>query len=181
MNRKGKGSGWFMKKAALFLIMSLMLGSIQMVYAQESDSGLRSEIAAKRAMGAEIYEIEDSNGTILGYYEPYSETNPSPAASTNIAYSINWSAPKNTDTWSDRNVSMLKGDKMSFNISQNPSGPGYSGYIGLRNNDNGTFGYTKVSTNGWNGTITAGFNGHFSLAIRNASVYTITYSGTYSF
>lgn len=181
MIRKEKESKGFMKQAVLFLAMILMLGSLQMVYAQGNDLDLKSEIAKRRSLGAEVYEIQDSNGTIIAYYEPYSDINPAPVETRKIAFSINWPTSKNSDIWSNRNISLLKGDKIDLNISQSPSGPGYSGYIGLRNNDNGSLEYTAVSTTGWNGTITAGYNGHFSLAIRNASVYPITYSGTYSY
>ena len=38
-----------------------------------------AEYLAKKAAGVEIYEIVREDGVFMGYFEPYSETNPEPA------------------------------------------------------------------------------------------------------
>lgn len=80
--------------------------------------------------------------------------------------------------------SFVKGDEINVSISQSPSGAGMVSYLGLYDVDTGSAGFPSatLSTNGWStGVIVVGHSGHFSLAIKNLSSRTITYTGRYWF
>lgn len=172
-----------MKKIIGMLMSLLMVCSMSVtpVFAAETtDFSLEAEMELKKAAGAEIYEICDDNGNVMGYYEANAEI--SGARST--SYNISWTVPANNNSRSTNVHSFVRGDEINVSISQNPTGAGMVSYIGLYDNDSGNFGFTNASitTNGWSGgVIRVGHTGHFSLAISNSSTRTISYSGRYWF
>ncbi len=164
------------------LAICLCFVNIQPVYAEEVTDDLEAEIAEKKAAGIEVHELVSDDGKVMGYFLPNAEMDEREAKTTRGSF--NWKTAPNTDTWSNNNISFVKGDKIYVSSSQNPSGAGCVSYVGLRDNDNGSFGYpsSSITTNGWsNGVIVVGYSGHFSFSIRNKSSRTITYSGSYSF
>lgn len=170
---------------AAMLCSTIILTNTSTIHAQGSSISLEQEITQKRAAGITIYELYTDDGKIMGYFEPLTGTNIM-AMARYAASSYNWNLdiPSKTSAKGDNVYSFVKGDTISINISQNPSGTGYASYVGLYDRDNGVYGFPEsgATTTGWiNGILTVGYSGHFSFAIKNASDYTIHYEGTYSF
>ena len=150
------------------------------------DAGTKTDVIRylqKKSAGREVYEITSQSGKFMGYYEPSFLENLDIMPRTRVRYNVgNWTISANTTSWTTTIHSWIKGDKITVNISQNHSGRNYGGYLGLRDNDDGTVGIVNgsYSTNGWvNGTITVGYTGHFNFLIQNASNHSIVYSGNY--
>lgn len=165
------------------LVVCLFLGGQQYIFAENID--VEQEYLDKKAAGEEVYEIKKENGDFVGYYEPYSDGQLSSNAKSGITSNIGkWVIPSNTTVWSNTKHSWLKGDKITVNISQTPSGAGYLSYLALRDADDGAVIIVSGSatTNGWDGgIITIGYNGHFNFAIDNTSAHSITYTGTFTY
>lgn len=176
-------------KAIIIIAMicsNILLTDLPTVHAQNNSFDLEQEISEKRAAGITVYELYTDDGEIMGYFEPLTETNVMAMARYTVANSYNWDLdiPSKTSAKGDNIYSFVKGDTIIVNISQDPSGSGYASYVGLYDRDNGTYGFPEngATTIGWDGgTLTVGYSGHFSFAIRNASNHTIHYQGTYSF
>lgn len=148
------------------------------IFAQERD--IHAEYLAKKEAGLEVYEIISEDGTVWGYYEPYSESNPRPILQ-NAIYNLDWTLPANYTGWGDV-LALEKGTIINLDISQDPSGASFASYIGLRDDDTGKIAIisNSITTNGWTGTIVVGYTGNFNLAIENASSVPITYTGKFS-
>lgn len=171
---------------AAVLCPTVLLASAPTVHAQESSFDLEQEISEKRAAGITVYELYTDDGDIMGYFEPLTEANVMAMAGYAAKSSSSWNLdiPAKASAKGDNVYSFVKGDTITVNISQNPSGTGYASYVGLYDRDNGVYGFPEsgATTTGWvNGLLTVGYSGHFSFAIKNASDYTIHYQGTYSF
>lgn len=164
---------------SLAIVGFLFMGNQQHIFAEEYD--VEQEYLDKKAAGVEVYEIISSKGDFMGYYEPCPEDF---NRNTRQAYpEKDWAIPANTMSYINTKLTLIKGDKITVNFTQSPSGAGYTGQLALRDADDGTFGIVNgsVTTNGWtNGTITVGYSGHFNFAIQNTSSYKITYNGSYS-
>lgn len=173
-------------KAIIIIAMicsNILLTDLPTVHAQNNSFDLEQEISEKRAAGITVYELYTDDGEIMGYFEPFTETNVMAMARNTILH-WNLDIPSKTNARGEHIYSFVKGDTIIVNISQDPSGSGYASYIGLYDNDNGTYSFPEngATTIGWDGgTLTVGYSGHFSFAIRNASNNTIHYEGTYSF
>lgn len=168
---------------SIILAFSLLTANTLPVYASEAaEYDIYEDIAEREELGAEISIFRDNNGNIMGYFEPYSDINPAPNVTPRASANINWTI--NSYTYSKSEVTRYfgAGQKISLNISQSPSGAGYVGYLGLYDVSAGTssFPSSTITTNGWNGTFSPAYSANFQLAIHNASPYTITYSGSYS-
>lgn len=168
------------------LCSNILLTDLPTVHAQNDSFDLEQEISEKRAAGITVYELLTDDGEIMGYFEPFTETNVMAMARYTIANSYNWNLdiPAKTSAKGDNIYSFVKGDTIIINISQDPIGSGYASYVGLYDRDNSTYGFPEngATTMGWtNGVLTVGYSGHFSFAIKNASDHTIHYEGTYSF
>lgn len=168
---------------AAMLCSTILLMSTSTVQAQESSLNLEQEICEKRASGITVYELYTDDGDIMGYFEPITEASAMAAyVSSTITYRLSCDLEPNTMGTAESSHSFLAGDTILVNISQNPTG--CYGYIGLYDVDNDIYGFisSSATTNGWtNGTITVGYNGHFSFALKNVSYTTVHYEGTYSF
>ena len=74
---------------SLTLVMVFFI-NIHPVMAQEisneSKNAIWNEFEEKRENGLEVYELLDDNGNFMGYYEPYSETNPEPVKTARYKY-----------------------------------------------------------------------------------------------
>ena len=93
--------------------------------AQEWD--IHAEYLAKKEAGFEVYELIDTDGTVWGYYEPYSESNPRPMQE-NVICDIRLMVLPNDIGYDDSRVCTLKeGYKIFLDISQSPAG--YTSYI----------------------------------------------------
>lgn len=174
----------YLKMIVSFVIVfCLALANQQILYAEEID--LEQEYFEKKEAGIEIYEIIDNEGNLMGYFEPNCVKEVNENARLGIKFDIgNWTIPGKTTSWTNRVHSLLKGDKITVNITQIQNGPNFPSYLVLRDNDNGTFAVinSSLTTNGWkNGTITVGYDGHFNFGIQNVSTQSITYVGTYSY
>lgn len=140
------------------------------------------EFLNKQQAGLEVYELLDENGTFLGYYEPYSESNPEPKRSARYGSSVNWTVPANKVTYGENQYTLSSGAKIQVNISQSRTGTSYLTFFNRKTNSPVRFTTTKV-TNGWNGTIILNDTfktSTYSFGIENASKNSITYTGTYS-
>ena len=170
------------KGAIVFMLLYFcIMGNQQTIHAETVD--VQNEYLQKKSAGREVYEITSQSGKFMGYYEPSFLENLDIMPRRRVRYNVgNWTISANTTSWTTTIHSWIKGDKITVNISQNHSGRNYGGYLGLRDNDDGTVGIVNgsYSTNGWvNGTITVGYTGHFNFLIQNASNHSIVYSGNY--
>jgi hypothetical protein len=169
---------------AAVLCPTILLASAPTVHAQESSFDLEQEISEKRAAGITVYELYTDDGDIMGYFEPLTEANVMAMAgyAADITYRWNCTLDSNQTGTASSSHSFIQGDTIIIDISQNPTG--CISYVGLYDNDTGTYGFPASGStiNGWsNGRLTVGYTGHFSLAIRNASFTTVHYEGYYAF
>lgn len=148
--------------------------------AQEWD--IHAEYLAKKEAGLEVYEIIGEDGTVWGYYEPYSDSNPRPMQE-NVIYDIKWNVLPGEIKKSEDVYALAAGTRIYLDISQQPAGGDYLGYVGLVDADEGREQLieSSLSNYGWEGMIVVGYTGNFNFAIENKSSSLITYNGTYSF
>ena len=169
-------------KMILALLMSVFVLMENTPVVLAEGNSCYAEYLAKKAAGVEIYEIVREDGVFMGYFEPYSETNPAPTQARTSS-NIDWELPANTHTCGVNTYYLTEDTRINVSITQSPSGAGYAGYLGLKDADTGYFSFYDgtISTNGWNGTLVVAYDGNFSFAIMNASNYSIRYTGSYSF
>ena len=141
---------------SLTLVMVFFI-NIHPVMAQEisneSKNAIWNEFEEKRENGLEVYELLDDNGNFMGYYEPYSETNPEPVKTARYTANINWEIPAGKYSYGENQYTLSSGSKIQVSISQR-----------------------------WKGTVVLGniSSAVYSFGIENASSVTITYTGSYS-
>ena len=137
--------------------------------------------ATLRENGLEVYELLDDNGNFMGYYEPYSETNPEPVKTARYTANINWEIPAGKYSYGENQYTLSSGSKIQVSISQSQTGTSYLTFQNRTSNSSLRFTNTKV-TNGWKGTVVLGniSSAVYSFGIENASSVTITYTGSYS-
>ncbi len=143
---------------------------------------VQNEYKEKKEMGLEVYELLDENGQFIGYYEPYSESNPAPMKMARYGSNINWTIKSGKYVYGVNQYTLSAGKKMNVNIAQSRTGTSYLTFHNRTSNSSLRFTNTKV-TNGWNGTVTFGASmstAVYSFGIENASANTITYTGSYS-
>jgi len=168
---------------SLTLVMVFFI-NIHPVMAQEisneSKNAIWNEFEEKRENGLEVYELLDDNGNFMGYYEPYSETNPEPVKTARYTANINWEIPAGKYSYGE-NHTLSSGSKIQVSISQSQTGTSYLTFQNRTSNSSLRFTNTKV-TNGWKGTVVLGniSSAVYSFGIENASSVTITYTGSYS-
>lgn len=174
----------FKKSIAIIGMAALMLFmNFQPAMAKENvtDSVIQ-EFIEKKEKGLDVYELLDEAGNIIGYYEPYSETNSEPNEGIMPLYSstINWTIGAGRYKYGTNQYTLSSGDTINVKIEQSRTG---KSYLTFQNRDtNSSLRFEKTETDdGWNGTIKlAGINkAVWSFGIENASDNTITYSGTY--
>lgn len=166
------------------LCSNILLTDLPTVHAQDYSFDLEQEISEKRAAGITVYELYTDDGEIMGYFEPFTDTNIMAMTTYAITYTLNFDLSADSIGIAKSSHSFLAGDSITVNLSQDPSGAGYLSRLGLYDRDNNTYGFAtnSTTTNGWDGgSITVGRNGHFSLAIENLSNVTIHYEGYYAF
>lgn len=166
---------------ALLLAGCILMGNTPNVYA-ENDT-FYAEYLAKKAAGIEVYEIVSEDGVLMGYFQPYSDTNPQTVQAQTASTSyIDWEISANSHACGVNTYSLRQYDNVEVKISQSPSGAGCPGYIGLKDVDTGVYGFANetISTNGWDGVLLAAYDGNFAFAIKNDSPYKIRYTGRYS-
>ena len=147
----------------------------------ESKNAIWNEFEEKRENGLEVYELLDDNGNFMGYYEPYSETNPEPVKTARYTANINWEIPAGKYSYGENQYTLSSGSKIQVSISQSQTGTSYLTFQNRTSNSSLRFTNTKV-TNGWKGTVVLGniSSAVYSFGIENASSVTITYTGSYS-
>ena len=161
---------------SLTLVMVFFI-NIHPVMAQEisneSKNAIWNEFEEKRENGFEVYELLDDNGNFMGYYEPYSETNPEPVKTAIY--------PAGKYSYGENQYTLSSGSKIQVSISQSQTGTSYLTFQNRTSNSSLRFTNTKV-TNGWKGTVVLGniSSAVYSFGIENASSVTITYTGSYS-
>lgn len=169
---------------SLTLVMVFFI-NIHPVMAQEisneSKNAIWNEFEEKRENGLEVYELLDDNGNFMGYYEPYSETNPEPVKTARYTANINWEIPAGKYSYGENQYTLSSGSKIQVSISQSQTGTSYLTFQNRTSNSSLRFTNTKV-TNGWTGTVVLGniSSAVYSFGIENASSVTITYTGSYS-
>ena len=169
---------------SLTLVMVFFI-NIHPVMAQEisneSKNAIWNEFEEKRENGLEVYELLDDNGNFMGYYEPYSETNPEPVKTARYTENINWEIPAGKYSYGENQYTLSSGSKIQVSISQSQTGTSYLTFQNRTSNSSLRFTNTKV-TNGWKGTVVLGniSSAVYSFGIENASSVTITYTGSYS-
>ena len=126
------------KGAIVFMLLYFcIMGNQQTIHAETVD--VQNEYLQKKSAGREVYEITSQSGKFMGYYEPSFLENLDIMPRTRVRYNVgNWTISANTTSWTTTIHSWIKGDKITVNISQNHSGRNYGGYLGLRDNDDGT-------------------------------------------
>lgn len=167
----------------LTFIMAICGTFVEPLTANAREGNIHAEYLAKKAAGLDVYELIDTDGTVWGYFEPYSESNPRPMQENviNVIYDIRMLVPPNSTVYDNRVCDIKEGYKIFLDISQNPTG--YTGYIILYNNDTGAahlFPQT-ATTNGWSGSIVVDEAGNYTFGIYNASSVLIMYTGSYSY
>ena len=169
---------------SLTLVMVFFI-NIHPVMAQEisneSKNAIWNEFEEKRENGLEVFELLDDNGNFMGYYEPYSETNPEPVKTARYTANINWEIPAGKYSYGENQYTLSSGSKIQVSISQSQTGTSYLTFQNRTSNSSLRFTNTKV-TNGWKGTVVLGniSSAVYSFGIENASSVTITYTGSYS-
>lgn len=169
---------------SLTLVMVFFI-NIHPVMAQEisneSKNAIWNEFEEKRENGLEVYELLDDNGNFMGYYEPYSETNPEPVKTARYTANINWEIPAGKYSYGENQYTLSSGSEIQVSISQSQTGTSYLTFQNRTSNSSLRFTNTKV-TNGWKGTVVLGniSSAVYSFGIENASSVTITYTGSYS-
>lgn len=152
------------------------------VMAQENiDDKVYEEYNEKKEAGLEVFDLRDDDGNFMGYYEPYSESNPDPneGIMPHGVRSIDWTINAGRSSYSSEQYILIKGMTMEVDISQSRTGKSYLLLYGVGTNIRIT---TTETTNGWNGTITFSYElvpGGYSFGIENASSNQIRYSGIY--
>ena len=168
---------------SLTLVMVFFI-NIHPVMAQEisneSKNAIWNEFEEKRENGLEVYELLDDNGNFMGYYEPYSETNPEPVKTARYTANINWEIPAGKYSYGENQYTLSSGSKIQVSISQSQTGTSYLTFQNRTSNSSLRFTNTKV-TNGWKGTVVLGNKSTAvnSFAKENASTVTITNTPTY--
>lgn len=155
------------------------------VMAQENiDDNVFVEYTEKKEEGLEVYELKDDEGNFMGYYEPYSESNPDPneGIMPHPVLGIDWIVDPGSIALGDQQHIIIKGMKMEVRIAQNRFG---KSYLVVRRLDTNTIFRVNGSEtmNGWNGTITFQpglYPGGYLFGIENASSMQISYNGIYS-
>ena len=143
---------------SLTLVMVFFI-NIHPVMAQEisneSKNAIWNEFEEKRENGLEVYELLDDNGNFMGYYEPYSETNPEPVKTARYTANINWEIPAGKYSYGENQYTLSSGSKIQVSISQSQTGTSYLTFQNRTSNSSLRFTNTKV-TNGWKGTVVLG-------------------------
>ena len=158
---------------SLTLVMVFFI-NIHPVMAQEisneSKNAIWNEFEEKRENGLEVYELLDDNGNFMGYYEPYSETNPEPVKTARYTANINWEIPAGKYSYGENQYTLSSGSKIQVSISQSQTGTSYLTFQNRTSNSSLRFTNTKV-TNGWKGTVVLGniSSAVYSFGIENAS------------
>lgn len=164
--------------AALMVIMN----SIPVMAQENINDKVFTEYNSKKEAGMEVYDLRDDDGNFMGYYEPYSETNPNPneGIMPHPAYSIDWTIDPGRVKFSGEQFILINGMKMDVIVSQNRNGRSYLTFYRASTGTSLRFNNTET-TNGWNGTITfSGIApGGYSFGIENNSLNPITYTGLY--
>jgi len=162
---------------SLTLVMVFFI-NIHPVMAQEisneSKNAIWNEFEEKRENGLEVYELLDDNGNFMGYYEPYSETNPEPVKTARYTANINWEIPAGKYSYGENQYTLSSGSKIQVSISQSQTGTSYLTFQNRTSNSSLRFTNTKV-TNGWKGTVVLGniSSAVYSFGIENASLATV--------
>lgn len=164
------------------LITSLTSQNIKAQEAVEKvEEQVNIEYLEKKEAGLEVYELLDENGMFIGYYEPYSESNPEPVKMARLGSSISWEVPSGKYVYGTNIYDLSDGVKIYVNITQSIKGTSYLTFHNRSTNSSLRFTNTKVD-NGWKGTITLASikTAKYSFGIENASSKSITYMGSYS-
>lgn len=120
-----------------------------------------------------LYQVMDETGEIIALYETETSTGMQPR----LGWTINWTVKPNVQTAADSQFSSYNGLKFSYELEFSKTG---SSKIGYANHDKQTVTWVETSDSGFDGSFTFLKDvGVVSLAIKNASSSTITYSGVY--
>lgn len=169
--------------AMTVILVLVCLNNLSVIAQESSESSVIAEFLEKQEAGLEVYALTDEEGNFIGYYEPYSESNPVPEKQIMPLYSaeIEWTIDAGRYSYGTNIYTIQDGMVMQIDISQSISGKSYLTFQNRNTNTSLRFTQTET-TDGWHGTVT--FAGMvttiYSFGIENASNSTITYSGTYS-
>lgn len=122
----------------------------------------------------------DENGEVIAVFTPYSETNPAPDSLTkSVLMDVNVNLNAYTQGYLSNKYNFNVGDQIGLNIRISPNA---QSSVGLYDRNTNSFSYPvdSGSATGWNGTLTVGKAGLYSLAFINESAVTANYSGTYT-
>lgn len=162
-----------------YVCVALFMTTNQVASAQENeDRNIMQEYLEKVAAGVEIYLLEDEEGIVFGYYEPFNKDD---VVMPRYTSNIEWTAEPQHYKVGDNVYTLGIGSEIYVSISASTDG---TSYLGLYERTEGLlhlFGNSK-STSGWYGKITLSTfdTSTYSFAIFNDSDSTITYKGTYS-
>ncbi len=180
-----KHPNYFKRNIAIMTTSILLSGICSFpVTAQETIVTMEdTEFRDKKAAGIEVYELIDENGNMVGYFEPYSDSNPAPSSTIMPRYTslIDITVAAGDTVVGSNQYALQAGDEIQLDISQDIEG---KSYLRFKNRDTNSYiRFLKTqTTNGWQGTLhlTGIESASYSFGIENASSKEITYSGTYS-
>ena len=119
-----------------------------------------------------LYQVVDETGEVIALYEEMN-TDVQPR----LGWTIDWTVKPNVQTGANSQFSSYNGLKFSYDLEFSTTG---TSKIGYANHDKKTVTWVETSDDGFNGSFTFLKDvGLVSLAIKNASNNTITYSGVY--
>lgn len=135
-------------------------------------SDYETDEAVKRKIADGVYEILDSDGTVIAIYQDTKRE-----AQPRVGWAIDWTVDAGVNTGADSRFSSYDGLNFSYDIDFSRTG---SSKIGYARHDQQRITWVEESTDGFFGGFTFTKNvGSVSLAIKNNSSNTITYSGVY--
>ena len=135
-------------------------------------SDYETDEAVKRKIADGVYEILDSDGTVIAIYQDTKRE-----AQPRVGWAIDWTVDAGVNTGADSRFSSYDGLNFSYDIDFSRTG---SSKIGYAPHDQQRITWVEESTDGFFGGFTFTKNvGSVSLAIKNNSSNTITYSGVY--
>ena len=138
-------------------------------------SGYKSVEAEMREVSNGVYEMLNEEGEVIAVYE---EIEGDDVLQSRASWTIDWTVKPGVQTAGSSRIESYAGLEFSHNIKFSRTG---TSKIGIASHDEKYIYWGATSTNGFEGVITINrAMGKVSLAIRNDSSNTITYTGSYT-
>ena len=163
-----------MRKKLLSLILSMVIVLGYPIQAS-ADNFLEGETGTVEETEDGVYELENSNGTLLLMFIEDDGS----AVMPRSRHNVNWTIDATSVKCSSREFSILA--ESPIHVDLNFSRVGIT-YIGVYDRETSNYLWVKRETRECKGTmVTHGRDALLSFAIKNASGHSMTYTGSYSY